>query len=95
MSFKQFKEFSEKAQTRCGAAFKIVSVQQNMEDTVTAVKGFVYLPDEQNAGNLSEVNMLWNLKGQAMLIGEPFDLVIERPVAELGDDTDTLLNPEN
>jgi hypothetical protein len=95
MSFKQFKEFSEKAQTRCGAAFKIISAQQNMDDVITAVKGLVYLPDEQNEGSLAEVNMLWNLKGQAMLIGDPFDLIIERPVSELSEDAAILVSPIN
>lgn len=95
MSFKQFKTFAEKAQTRCGAAFRILSVQQNMDETVTAVKGLVYLPDEQKPDQLTEMNMLWNLKGQAMLIGEPFDLVIERPVSEIEDQTEILLSPEN
>lgn len=95
MSFKKFKDYAEAAKTRCGAAFEIVSVQQNMDGIVTAAKGLVYLPNEEDAEKPTAVDMLWNLKGQAMLIGEPFDLVVERLVSEVSDDAETLLSPEN
>jgi hypothetical protein len=89
MSFKSFKAFAEKAITRCGATFNIKSVQKNFDGEVTAVKGYVILINEQQQP--TEQEMLWNLKGQAMLIGEQFDLVKEMSFDEVEDDAKTLL----
>lgn len=89
MSFKAFKVFVEKATTRCGVTFEIKSVQKNFDGVVTAVKGHVLLTDDQ--GNPVAQEMLWNLKGQAMLIGEQFDLVNEVRIEEVEEDAETLL----
>lgn len=55
-----------------------------MDGTVTAVKGLIYLKDE--SGTPVPHEMLWNPKGQAMLLGEQFDLVQEQSVEDLGDE---------
>jgi len=84
MSFKAFKSFAEKAATRCGVTFELKSVQKNFDGIITAVKGSVFIPGE--SGNLAANEMLWNLKGQAMLFGEQFDLIHEVGVSEVEDD---------
>jgi len=89
MSFKAFKSFTEEAATRCGVTFELTSVQKNFDGVVTAVKGNVFIPDE--SGNLVPREVLWNLKGQAMLFGEQFDLVKEVDMGDLGDDVPSLL----
>lgn len=89
MSFKEFKTFVENATTRCGADFEIKSAQKSFDGVITAVKGFVFLADEQ--GEQVSQEMLWNLKGQAMLIGEQFDLVKEVLIEEVEEDAKTLL----
>jgi len=83
MSFKKFKEFAESATTRCGLPFEMKSVQKNREGAVTAVKGVIFLKDEK--GEQVAHEMLWNLKGQAMLLGEQFDLVQEQSLEDLED----------
>jgi hypothetical protein len=89
MSFKVFKSFAEKAATRCGVAFEMETVQKNFEGVITAVKGHVFLTDEEN--KTVPQAMLWNLKGQAMLIGEQFDLVKEVKIKDVEEDAPTLL----
>lgn len=89
MSLKDFKEFAQNALTRCGVAFEIKTVQKNFEGTVTAVKGVVYLMNEKQEKVAQE--MLWNMKGQAMLIGEQFDLVNEVPYDTITDEDTTVL----
>ena len=89
MSFKTFKSFAEKAATRCGVAFEMETVQKNFDGVITAVKGHVFFTDEAN--KVVPQEMLWNLKGQAMMIGEQFDLVQEAPVEEVEEDAPTLL----
>lgn len=93
MSFKKFREFTELAQTRCGVAFEIKTAQQNYDSVITAVKGVVYIPNED--GKSVPLEMLWNLKGQAMLVGEQFDLIKELPVDDIEEDVPTLLQLEN
>jgi hypothetical protein len=92
MSFKKFKEFTEQAQTRCGVTFEIKTAQQNYDGVITAVKGAVYVLNED--GKSAPLEMLWNLKGQAMLVGEQFDLIKELPVEDVEEDAPTLLQPE-
>ena len=84
MSFKKFKEFAQSATTRCGLPFEIKAVQKNREGEVTAVKGSISLKGEK--GETVSHDMLWNLKGQAMLLGEQFDLVVEQSIDELEDE---------
>lgn len=88
MSFKKFKEFAGSATTRCGLPFEMKTVQKNTEGEVTAVKGLIFLKNEQ--GEPVSHEMLWNLKGQAMLLGEQFDLVQEQSIEELDDEALTL-----
>lgn len=88
MSFKDFKEFTKNAETRCGVSFELKTVQKNMEGVITAVKGKVFLLNEQRESVAQE--MLWNLKGQAMLIGEQFDLVTEETFEDVEDDAPML-----
>lgn len=91
MSFKNFKDFAKEATTRCGVQFELTAVQKNFDGTITAVKGNVTLFNEHK----EEVkqDMLWNLKGQAMLIGEQFDLINEAVYADESDDTPVLAQP--
>jgi tRNA(Leu) C34 or U34 (ribose-2'-O)-methylase TrmL len=89
MSFKAFKSFAQKAGTRCGVAFEMETVQKNFDGVITAVKGHVLLAGEE--GKSVPQEMLWNLKGQAMLIGEQFDLVKEVLIEDVEEDEATLL----
>jgi hypothetical protein len=84
MSFKQFKAFAESASTRCGLPFEMKAIQKNREGAVTAVKGFIFIKNEN--GEQVSHEMLWNLKGQAMLLGEQFDLVQEQSIEDLEDE---------
>lgn len=93
MPFKAFKEFTKNAAVRCGVPFEMKSVQKNFDGVITAVKGIVFLLNEKK--ELVPHEMLWNLKGQAMLIGEQFDLVKEVPFEEVEDEAYTLLEVEN
>lgn len=88
MSFKEFKAFTKNAGTRCGVSFELKTVQKNMEGIITAVKGKIFLQNEQKESVAQE--MLWNLKGQAMLIGEQFDLVVEETFEDVEDDAPML-----
>jgi hypothetical protein len=88
MSFKEFKEFVKNAETRCGVSFELKTVQKNMEGVITAVKGQIFLLNEQRESVPQE--MLWNLKGQAMLIGEQFDLVVGEAFEDVADDAPIL-----
>jgi hypothetical protein len=94
MSFKAFKASAQEAVTRCGVTFEIKSVQKNFDGEITGVKGHVILFDNENTPIPQE--MLWNLKGQAMLIGEQFDLVKEAAIEEEVEEEDnsTLLEVE-
>jgi hypothetical protein len=58
--------------------------QKNREGAVTAVKGFIFIKNEN--GEQVSHEMLWNLKGQAMLLGEQFDLVQEQSIEDLEDE---------
>lgn len=71
--------------------FELTAVQKNFEGAITAVKGNVTLFNEQR----EEVkqDMLWNLKGQAMLIGEQFDLINEMDYAAESDETPVVAQP--
>jgi hypothetical protein len=93
MSFKAFKEFAQNAVTRCGASFEMKTVQKNFDGIVTAVKGYVFLFNEKQ--EMIPHEMLWNLKGQAMMIGEQFDLIKEVPFDEVEEEVPTLLEIEN
>ena len=77
-AIEQFRQFSKDAQTRCGVAHKCKVFQVGQTGEPTSVKGEIYLKDERNQEDIP-VEMVWTLEGQAMLIGNAYDLVQEIP----------------
>ena len=77
-AIEKFKEFSKEAKTRCGVKFKCKVFQVGQSGEPTSVKGEIYLRDEKNFDDIP-VEMIWTLEGQAMLIGNAYDLVKEIP----------------
>lgn len=92
MSFQTFKTFVANATTRCGAAYEIKSVQTDFDGVITNVKGYVYLYNDKNETVAQD--MLWNLKGKAVMIGEQFDLIKESAFDEVDEHAPTVLETQ-
>lgn len=80
-AIEKFKEFSKDATIRCGVPYTCKVFQVGQAGEPTSVKGEIYLRDEKNQEAIP-VEMVWNLEGQAMLIGPAYDLVKEIPFGE-------------
>lgn len=76
-AIEQFRQFSQQAVTRCGVPFKCRAFQVTQSGEPTSIKGEVYVKGER--GEDIPMEMVWNLEGQAMLVGNVYDLVREIP----------------